>query len=91
MPRRTPRALNPAVTATGEAFTLEDGKRCYVPGVKISGDCPKCKVKQTADLSNHPLSYPSVNMSSVFTLNCTECCEDFTVPIYVTFTVALEK
>ncbi len=57
-------------TAYGDEI---DVKRFYIPGTKLTGECPKCGAKVAIDFGNEYLSYPSANEDFVYTTYCHKC------------------
>jgi hypothetical protein len=53
-------------TATGEL----DVKRCYLPGVVLRSQCPKCSADYAEDMAHHYLSYPKVGKPEAYGCYC---------------------
>jgi hypothetical protein len=63
------------------AFKIEDGKRFYIPGCKLSGKCPGCKKKFERDFGESYLGYPEANKVFDLTLYCPKCEHEWTVRV----------
>ena len=56
-----------------------DIKRLYLPGVKISRNCPECGSEIVWNGSNQYLSYPMVGEPEQFYLYCEDCDREWSV------------
>jgi hypothetical protein len=70
------------------SFELEI-KRLYVPGVVLSGTCPKCEKVNNVDLGNQYLSYPKVDEPHDYGFYCEGCGHEWNRKIMVTLKVEL--
>ena len=50
-------------------------KRCYLPGVVLSDECPSCGKTKTVDLEENYLLLPPMNEAFTFTFYCGDCDE----------------
>ena len=73
--------------------TIEDGKRLYLPGVKIIADCPKCNRSIEHDMEDYYLAYPPMNAPKRYTIWCEDCNEEFSfnVRLNVSLELVTEK
>lgn len=73
----------------GKAKGKLDVKRCYLPGIVMSDECPRCKLLVIDDLSNRPLNYPVMNEPFTYMFYCCGCDEEWEHE--VTLNISLEK
>lgn len=57
----------------GKAIGKIDVKRLYLPGIKIVGECEKCKASHEHDLANDYLNYPKVGEVEAMHFYCHLC------------------
>ena len=66
-------------------------KRCYLPGLEVTGDCPNCGKRVYRDFESDYLSYPKVGIESKFWVHCNECDYEQEVPYQLDISITLLK
>lgn len=77
------------LTNPSKPFEIEDGKRFYIPGAKLEGECPGCGAPYTHDFGEQYLSYPKVNTSHKVGCYCDKCDHEWSVRIRVNLSLEL--
>ena len=65
-----------------------DVKRFYLPGVKLTGACPKCAKKCVSDFENEYLSYPTAEKAFDFDC-CCKCGHEWKVKLVLRIALTL--
>lgn len=56
-------------------------KRFYMPGLRVSFRCPKCNAIRKVNFAIEYLSYPTANEMFDYSLCCTKCAHEWSVPV----------
>lgn len=67
-----------------------DVKRLYLNGVKISGDCPRCKKPIEIDFGKMDyLSFPRINESFIYCIYCPDCGAEWSINLQLTVSLSI--
>ncbi len=74
---------------TGNPSGKIDEKRFYLPGVVVSGECPKCGEVSMTDLGFDYLDYPPMNQPFEMHRHCRECDEEWYISVKLNVSLEL--
>ena len=64
-------------------------KRCYLPGIIVEDDCPKCGIKWTFNGTNDYVSNPVIGDNIDLHAYCKDCNNEWSVQIQLQVTITL--